>query len=444
MLLTLALQIAGARGLAAPVGPIPPPVTELVNGWLKEQAAPGVSIAAVNRDGLLWAGGFGLADVGSQRPATAATRYQFASVTKVYTGLLVAQLVADGKVDLSAPLSTYLPEFQPRYAQPDGRAVTMLDVATHSAGFTRDMIGTKASGKFHSYTLAELLAWQRDTGMTALPGLQYRYSNFGFAVLGAALERAAGGEYRALLRERVLKPLGLDDTGFAELRSRPDVATGYHRTEDHLTRGTDFVWDFGAQAPASELISTVEDVARFGQAHFCQPPSGAVPVGVRALLFTPHFPIGEGSAMGLAWHYQWGGGVPRWVHGGSVNDYRSLIVIRPDVGVGIALAANGEADLGKLELPLLRLIASEADGREQDSVVGDYEPPNGGTKVMIRRNPDAVLTLEVRGAIRMVPWGPQTYRIIEGLNQNEWVRFVREGDLQVMVWEGRRFVRRPL
>jgi len=44
----------------------------------------------------------------------------------------------------------------------------------------------------------------------------------------------------------------------------------------------------------------------------------------------------------------------------------------------------------------------------------------------------------------MVPWGPQTYRIIEGLNQNEWVRFVREGDLQVMVWEGRRFVRRPL
>jgi CubicO group peptidase (beta-lactamase class C family) len=416
----------------------------LVGGWLKEQTAPGVSIAAVNRNGLLWAGGFGFADVESQRPATAATRYQFASVTKVYTGLLLAQLVAEGKVDLDAPLSKYLPEFQPHYAQPGGRPVTVRDVATHSAGFTRDMTGAKASGKFHSYTLNELLAWQRDTGMTVLPGLQYKYSNFGYGVLGAALERAAGGDYRTLLRHRVLEPLGLSATGFAELRSHADLATGYRRQDDALTPGTDFVRDFGAQAPASELISTVEDVARFAHAHLCAPPTPAIPDAVRTLLFTPHFAMGDGSAMGLGWHYQWGGGIPRWAHGGSVNDYRSLIAVRPDVGVGLALAANGEADLGKLELPLLRLLATEADGREQDAVVGDYEPPNGGTKVMIRRNPDAVLTIEVRGAIRMVPWGPQTYRIIEGLNQNEWVRFVREGGQQAMVWEGRRFVRRPL
>ena len=64
--------------------------------------------------------------------------------------------------------------------------------------------------------------------------------------------------------------------------------------------------------------------------------------------------------------------------------------------------------------------------------------------MVIRRRPDAVLTIEARAAIRMIPWGPDTYRIIEGLNDNEWVRFTREGDEQVMLWEHRRFVRRAV
>lgn len=437
-LAALLLHTSDADAEGAPPS-IPPEAAKLIEEWLREQDAPGVSVAAVNRDGVLWAGGFGLADIEAKRPATASTRYQFASVTKVYTALLLAQLAEEGIVDLHAPLSTYLPDFQPLSPQPSGRPVTLFDLATHSAGFTRDMRGPKASGKPHSYTWDEVLAWEGESGMTTLPGVHQRYSNYGYAVLGQALERAAGKDYRTLIRERVFEPLGLDESGFAELREHPERAAGYYKKDDEIVRGSDFVWDFGVQASASELIATAVDVARFARAHLGG--KGSLPQPVLQRLLTPAFPMGGSGAMGLGWHYSWGGGIPRWSHGGAVNTYRSVVSIRPDVGIGLAMAANGNADWGKLERPLLSLLASNADTTEQDALTGDYEPPGGGTKVMIRRNADAVLTLEVRGAIRMVPWGQDTYRVIEGLNKDEWVRFIHEGDEQVMLWEHRRFVR---
>ena len=436
MFVLIALHVASAATSVEP----PPEAAEIVAKWLAEKKAPGISVAAVNREGIIWSAGFGLADVEAQRPATATTRYQFASITKVYTALLLAQLAARGEVELDAPVTRWLPELKPRYPEPGAREIALRHIATHTAGFTRNMAGEKASGREHGYTVQEFLNWQRTAGLTAGPGVQYKYSNFGYGVLGTALERAMGKPYRDLLRERVLQPLKLTATGFSELHSHPELARSYRVEDDKLAPDTDPLFDFGAQAAASELISTVEDVARFAQAHLGAGPEEVVPQAAADLLFTPYFPTSDTSAICLGWRCSWADGLPRWSHTGSVNHYQSLIAVRPDVGIGVVLACNGPGALGDLSIPLLRLLAQHADTSALAAVVGDYT--DGDTVAMVRLRPDAVLTIEVRGAVRMVPVSRHTYRIIEGRNAGEWVRFVREDRQDVLLWEDRRLVRK--
>ncbi len=114
MFVLLALHVASSATSAEP----PAHAAELIEKWLAENKAPGTSVAAINCSGILWSGGFGLADVQAERPATATTRYQFASITKADTVLLLAQLVAGGEVDLDAPLAQWLPELKSRYPEP--------------------------------------------------------------------------------------------------------------------------------------------------------------------------------------------------------------------------------------------------------------------------------------------------------------------------------------
>jgi CubicO group peptidase (beta-lactamase class C family) len=341
-------------------------------------------------------------------------------------------------VNLRAPISRYVPEFRPRYRVEGTRQPMVLDLATHTAGLTRDMIGPKASGRYHVYTEQELFDWLRTQAMAVPPGLQCKYSNYGYAVMGSVLERATKRPYRDLVRERVLTPLGMAHSGFGELRAQPALAIPYSKQGDGRAPFTDVAWDFGAQAAASELISSVEDMAWFAQAHLAQPPGPVASAPVRATLFARYFPTGGEGAAGLGWWCGLTGGIPTWSHGGSVNDFNSVLILRPDVGLGLVLAANGEAPLEDLAARLLRLMAPSADTSALDPWVGDYVHP-GGARAMIRRNEHAVLTLEVHGAVRMAPIGPATYRVTEGLNTGEWVRFVVESGKPVMIWESARW-----
>ena len=423
------------------VVPPPPPVMEIVEDWRAGQRVPGVSVAAATRGGVLWGTGLGVADLEAGRAATAETRYQFASVTKPYTGLLLAMLLEDGTVRLDQPLSAFLPDIALASPPAGSRPITLRDLATHTAGLMRNMTGPKASGKSHAYTLAELTAWLASEGFAVQPGIQHKYSNFGYALLGQALARAAGQEYRELLRSRVLVPLGLTDTGLWELRTHPLLAPSYAERGGTFVPAEDPVWDFGAQAPASEIISTVVDVARFAAAHLGGAAAARVPDRVTARIFSPLFPIGESSMMGLAWHYSWSDGLPRWEHGGSVNGYRSLVAVRPDVGLAVVLAANAPLSWDGLNIRLLRALSEHVDVSGIEPYVGDYEMP-GGTVAQVRLRPDAVLTLEVKGAVRLLPIGPGTFRVMEGRNNGEWVRFVVEGDRETMLWEQRRLTKR--
>jgi CubicO group peptidase (beta-lactamase class C family) len=335
----------------------------------------------------------------------------------------------EGKLAIDAPVTKYLPGFVPRYGEPGARAITLRDLATHSAGLTNYW---GAGG--NSPTEEELIGWMRQSGLAVQPGYQKKYSNYGFAVLGQALAHAADKPYETLLRERVLEPLHMTESGLEELYDAPDLARGYVERDGRLV-AQPRSRPFRAQAPASALVSHVEDIARFGIAHLSRDPQSVVPPRIQDLLFTLH-----ASGTGLGWHYATGGGVPRWWHLGAWNMNYTRIVVRPDVGVGLVLATNGPWGYDPL-VSFVKLLAPHADTSDLDALCGDYADAEG--EVVVHRPPGPEMTLEVKETGRLIPISRHTFRVSGNRKADgTWVRFLEEDGENLMLWERRHLTKK--
>jgi D-alanyl-D-alanine-carboxypeptidase/D-alanyl-D-alanine-endopeptidase len=226
--------------------------------------APALVMGAV-RNGETSIQGFGRrANAGDAAP-DGDTLFRIGSITKAFTGQLLASLAADGVVSLADPLTKYVPEFIAPLSE-GGRPIRLVDLATHSAGLPREV--PHASGPpdnpFLNVTPDAFATWLKANPLLFTPGTSILYSNFGFDLLAAALSAAARKPYPDLIAERVLKPLGLEDTSFAP---SPDQTR-------RLMQGHDFD---GAPLPdvptgsvivgASGLYSTPRDLLRWLRWH---------------------------------------------------------------------------------------------------------------------------------------------------------------------------------
>jgi serine-type D-Ala-D-Ala carboxypeptidase/endopeptidase len=140
------------------------------------------------------------------------TLVRLGSISKAFAGELLASLVVDGHVRLTDPLQRFLPADAtvPKFGQ---RAITLLDLATHSAGLPREMgFAPDGTPPFTWPTRADRFTWLSKQRLEWVPGSVGAYSNIGFDLLGDALEGATGQPYAVLLRERITGPLGMDDT----------------------------------------------------------------------------------------------------------------------------------------------------------------------------------------------------------------------------------------
>jgi D-alanyl-D-alanine-carboxypeptidase/D-alanyl-D-alanine-endopeptidase len=173
-------------------------------------------VLGVVRDGQTSIQGFGRrADNANEAPG-ADTLFRIGSVTKAFTGQVLASLAADGMVSLADPLTKYAPEFIAPMSE-GGRPIRLVDLATHSAGLPREVPHAPGppDDPFANITLDAFTAWLKANPLMFTPGTSISYSNFGFDLLAAALARAADEPYSNLLDARVLRPLGLRDTTFA-------------------------------------------------------------------------------------------------------------------------------------------------------------------------------------------------------------------------------------
>ena len=226
-----------------------------------------VTVGIVVGSNLVWTKSYGYADMEKKVPATKATVYRIASVTKLFTGLVLLQLVERGRVRLSDPVEKYFPEvnkIQGRFL--GAPSVTIVQLATMTAG----LVGEPENAESHN--TGRVADWEKklilslpDTRYSSEPGTHHDYSNTSYAILGATLGRAAGEPYVSYVQKQIIEPLGMTHTSFEpDSQIGPFLAKGYHLENGKLDTLTPQrqQGNRGKNVPAGSLYSTVGDMTR--------------------------------------------------------------------------------------------------------------------------------------------------------------------------------------
>jgi serine beta-lactamase-like protein LACTB, mitochondrial len=306
----------------------------LIAAAMAESHLPSLSVA-VGRDGkIVLEMALGLADLEGSVPATTRSVYRIGSVSKTLTATAVLRLAEDGRLDLDAPVQKCCPTF------PDKGAITTPRLLLAHLGGIRDYDYSHFEQEFLSRkryaSIDDALGIFKDDPYANPPGSRYRYSSFGYVLLGCVVEGASGTGYAAYVREHVLDPAGMARTRLddpAELV--PFRVRGYHRDEDGTWRNAPYV-DLSDRYPAGGFLSTPEDLVRFGMSLL-----GGKLLGEETLAaaWQPQQTSGgETVPYGLGWRLS---SAPREVfHGGTSVGGSAYLYLQPDTGVVVALATN--------------------------------------------------------------------------------------------------------
>ncbi len=234
-------------------------VERMIAHEMRDKKLPALSIALVDNQETVWAKGFGMADPDSNKPATAQTIHRVGSVSKLFTDLGIMQLVEKGELDLDAPITNYLPDFQPH--NPFGKPITLRQLMSHRSGLVRE----PPVGNYFDPTnpsLAAMVASLNPTTLVYAPEQRIKYSNAGIATVGFVLERKSGKSFAKYLREAVLMPLGLEQSAFESTpEMEKNLAKAYMWSYDHR-RFLAPTFELG-MAPAGSMYAPVTDLAKF-------------------------------------------------------------------------------------------------------------------------------------------------------------------------------------
>ena len=278
--------------------------------------------------------------------------FEIGSVTKVFTALLLAVLSGAGEVALDEPLADLYPELT---IPVRGRPITLVDLATHSAGLPRLPPGLLRQGLRHrdnpyaTFSEGDVARAIESVRLRAEPGARVRYSNFGAGLLGQALARRAATPYGDLVRARVCAPLGLVDT--VVRRSADQLA---RRAVGHDRRGRAVPdWDIDSLPGMGALHSTSADLARFLAAQL-DPASTPLGEAIR-LTQQPRLSAGRLGHQALGWMLS---PLPRtdrrmlWHNGGTGGAF-SFVGLEPETGVGVAALTNTARPVDATAISLL-------------------------------------------------------------------------------------------
>ena len=209
-----------------------PADTEMFAAYLEDkirtEGVPGLSIAVVKGDRLVWARGFGMADLATSTAATPQTRYLWFSMTKIATATAVGRLAEEGRLDLDAPADEYYRAFKV-VSQPT--PVSVRHLLSHSSGLANPIPIRwvyPASGPVPERRAFIERLLGKNRRLRFVPGERASYSNLGFLVLGEIISEVSGIGYEEYVREEILVPLGMNRTGFTYPLAGDEAATGYH------------------------------------------------------------------------------------------------------------------------------------------------------------------------------------------------------------------------
>ncbi|WP_300630614.1 serine hydrolase domain-containing protein [Pseudomonas sp.] len=363
---------------------------------MAQENVAGLSIALVHGQQLVWASGFGLADKARGVPVTPDTAFRAGDLSKLLTATATLQLVEQQRLALDAPLQQTLREFHVRsrfHSDQDeaDRAITLRRLLSHQSGLPsehlRDLHSTYAMGQMP----------QRVSGvwLSSPPGSQVAYSNLGYALVGAAIERSSGRSFEAQLQNSLLKPLEMNHSSFVGTSAQSSYrALGYEEGKP----GNDAQL---RDLAAGNLWASPKDLSHFVRMLFAKGVYQGNRVLGSASIDEMLTQQNTGNAldfdcqMGLGWFLAPCGdepvapGVRAYQHSGDVDDFAAQLSVLPDQQLAVIIMANdssAEARVAALATDALRLMLQAQTGTP---VCADgCQAPSHGLK--LRQVPAAV------------------------------------------------------
>jgi CubicO group peptidase (beta-lactamase class C family)/D-alanyl-D-alanine dipeptidase len=344
----LSAAVAGVAGAqASPDAPVVSPadgyggvvaaLEPFIERELTGKNIPGLSIALVDDQRIVWARGFGVANTRDSAKATAATVYRIGSVSKLFTDIGVMRLVERGVLDLDEPVNRYLHDFQPH--NPFVAPVTLRELMSHRSGLPLEPpVGSYVDST--SPSLEATISSLNQAAIVYRPGAHTKYSNAGTATAGYVIERTQGVSFASYMDRDVLTPLGLRHSGFV---LTPDLAS-------QLATGTMWTYEgrrFPAptftlgEAPAIGMYSSVTDLSRFLSVLFTggRGPRGQV-IGpnVLAEMWRPQYDTTvDGVRYGLGFAVSFLDAHRRVSHSGSVYGFATEVAALPEDRLGVVV-----------------------------------------------------------------------------------------------------------
>jgi CubicO group peptidase (beta-lactamase class C family) len=328
---------------------------------IAEANIAGASVAVVADGHLIFAGGYGFADMKSRRPVIAGqTLFRAGSVSKLFTWTAVMQLVGQGKLDLDRDVNDYL-DF--KLPEPYGRPITLRDVMTHSAGFEDTVTDLFVNKPSQLFPLREYLI-KHVPPLLHPPGQVVAYSNYGATLAGYIVQRISGEPFDDYVMRHILQPLGMDHSTFQQPlppASRPFMASGYRRASDPTTVPFELV----EAAPAGALSTDATDLAKFALAQLGGTSYGGAQILTAAELQEMHTPQGRPlpgmNGMDLGFYDENRNGLRIIGHAGDTGAFHADVHLLPDKGVGFIIMLNSSGTAGAAEQVRVAIFRSFLD-----------------------------------------------------------------------------------
>jgi CubicO group peptidase (beta-lactamase class C family) len=366
---------------------------------------------------------YGTLAKGDKRPVDADTVFEIGSITKVFTSLILADMVQRREVALTDPIAKYLPP-EVRVPKRNGRQITLEDLSTHTSSLPRlpnNMKPADPANPYADYSVDQLYQFLSNYTLPRDVGSQFEYSNLGGGLLGHVLARRAGMDYETLVRSRILVPLKMSGTTIQltpAMQAR--LATAYDGSLNPAKN-----WDLPTLAGAGALRSTTNDMLAFLAVNLGYTDSPLAPAMTAMLKQTRSAGPAVGNAkteVGLAWLISTRGDAQIVWHNGGTGGYRSIIAFDPKRRVGVAVLSNAGTNAGMDDIamhlldPTVPLIPPpkqhtqiSVDPKIYDALVGRYQAAPTFVLTVTREGDRLFLQATGQPRVEIFPEGQREY-----------------------------------
>jgi len=320
---------------------------QFVTQGLKDWNVPGLALAVVVDNEVIYENGFGLRDVEDEKPVTPHTLFAIGSSTKAFTTFTLATLVDEGKMDWDTPVRNYIPGFR-MYSNVATEELTPRDMVTHRSGLPRhDLMWYNRSG----WTRKDYIDRLRYLEPSAELRQKFQYNNLMFLTAGYLAGQLTGGTWEEAVQKRILDPLGMTETNFSVETSQKtsDYALPYKEEDDEIQQMN--FRNITTLGPAGSINSNIDEMSHWLMVNINNGKYQGAQILNPTLLKdiqTPHMVTGGSSTRpeisantyGLGWFINTYRGHQHVSHGGNIDGFTALVTLFPDDGVGIVVLAN--------------------------------------------------------------------------------------------------------